>query len=251
MQELYRHLSKRELEALLEIVHQSLLVEQDDELHSLLLRVKEFVPCANIVAGLGRIGPSRNFDGFLKIVNVSYPLDWIALYLEKGYEAVDPVLKRNFHSFQTQLWSDTFREATSPREKAFVKHAADFGLVQGITIGMPARRHSAGSVFSFAGPEMGEHPRHATVLEYLLPHLHVALMRIAFSPGGKALSLSPREREVLQWMKEGKTSWEVSQILRLSERTVNFHVQNVLAKLHASNRSQAVAVAIEQGLIGL
>jgi LuxR family quorum-sensing system transcriptional regulator SolR len=61
--------------------------------------------------------------------------------------------------------------------------------------------------------------------------------------------LSIREREVLQWVKEGKTNGEIARILSISERTVKFHVQNTLAKLHASNRGHAVVRALASGLI--
>ena len=62
--------------------------------------------------------------------------------------------------------------------------------------------------------------------------------------------LSNRELEVLKWIKEGKTSYETSVILSISERTVNFHVGNIIRKLDVINRIQAVAKALEKGLIG-
>lgn len=61
--------------------------------------------------------------------------------------------------------------------------------------------------------------------------------------------LSKREEEVLTWSKRGKSSWEISAILNISERTVNFHVNNIMQKLNVVSRIQAVAVAIERGLI--
>ncbi len=61
--------------------------------------------------------------------------------------------------------------------------------------------------------------------------------------------LSMREREVLKWLKSGKSSWDISVILGISERTVNFHINNVMKKLEAVTRTQAVATAIENELI--
>jgi len=63
-------------------------------------------------------------------------------------------------------------------------------------------------------------------------------------------SLSDRELEVLRWISEGKTNWEISKILRISERTVKFHVQNTLCKFGTTRRSQAVGVAMSLGLMG-
>lgn len=61
--------------------------------------------------------------------------------------------------------------------------------------------------------------------------------------------LSKRERVVLEWLKKGKSSWDISKIMNISERTVNFHIYNIIQKLDALNRTHAVAIAIEKGLI--
>ncbi|MEW6187199.1 MAG: helix-turn-helix transcriptional regulator [Thermodesulfobacteriota bacterium] len=63
--------------------------------------------------------------------------------------------------------------------------------------------------------------------------------------------ITRREREVLQWLQQGKSSWEISAILGLSERTVNFHVYNLMEKVGAVNRPQMVTMALRQGLIDL
>jgi len=60
--------------------------------------------------------------------------------------------------------------------------------------------------------------------------------------------LTQREREVLQLVAEGATNREIAAALFVSENTVNFHMKNILAKLHLKNRAQAVAYAIRSGL---
>lgn len=61
--------------------------------------------------------------------------------------------------------------------------------------------------------------------------------------------LSAREKEVLNWLKHGKSSWDISAILGISERTVNFHIYNIMKKLEVVNRPQAVAVATHLGML--
>ena len=63
--------------------------------------------------------------------------------------------------------------------------------------------------------------------------------------------LSEREIECLRWSAIGKTSWETSLILRISERTVNFHLQRAAAKLGVKGQRAAVARAIATGTIRL
>jgi len=81
--------------------------------------------------------------------------------------------------------------------------------------------------------------------EELLVNIKEALQ--TRGPGKGQLSL--REKEVLTWLKKGKTSWDISIILCISERTVNFHIKNIMEKLDAVSRTHAVVKAIEKGLI--
>lgn len=63
------------------------------------------------------------------------------------------------------------------------------------------------------------------------------------------VSLTQRESECLTWTANGKTSWEISVILGVSESTATFHLRNAGVKLKASNRAHAVAKALHLGLI--
>ena len=60
-----------------------------------------------------------------------------------------------------------------------------------------------------------------------------------------ALRLTLREAEVLHWLKEGKTNWEISAILGNSEKTVGKHLENIFHKLNVENRTAAVRMAME------
>lgn len=61
--------------------------------------------------------------------------------------------------------------------------------------------------------------------------------------------LTPREIECLQWAALGKSEWEISQILGISEHTSEKHLLNAKTKLAAANRVQAVAEAMRHGFI--
>lgn len=241
---------------LLDLINRLLGVHSTKDFKAVLTDVPNVVPCEKVFAGLGKITSKDNLEVILSIVDVSYPAEWLNIYFNKNYATADPILKAHLKTFgsrpKLQLWSDTIHDVASPDEKNFIGEATSFGLGQGMTGGLVDREQNIGSIFSFAGKRMGEHtPHHAVAIEYLLPHLHMAFLR-TYSPPVKIKSpLSSREREVLRWLKEGKTSWETSQILNVSERTINFHVQNILVKLHASSRGHAIALAIEQKLIQL
>ena len=61
--------------------------------------------------------------------------------------------------------------------------------------------------------------------------------------------LTPREREVLAWVAQGKSAWEIGEILDITKRTVDEHVQSAVRKLDAVNRTHAVALAVRDHVI--
>ena len=65
----------------------------------------------------------------------------------------------------------------------------------------------------------------------------------------KLVDLNDREVEALTWVARGKTSAEIAQILALSKRTIDFHIDNARSKLGAATRTEAVIKAADGGLI--
>ncbi len=61
--------------------------------------------------------------------------------------------------------------------------------------------------------------------------------------------LSPREMEVLKWTACGKTCAEISSFLDLSEETIRSQIKSLCKKLNASNKTQAIAVALTHGIL--
>jgi LuxR family transcriptional regulator, quorum-sensing system regulator BjaR1 len=68
-------------------------------------------------------------------------------------------------------------------------------------------------------------------------------------PARRMPQLTPRERECLLWCAKGKTNWEISRILGLSERTVEHYLARAYRKLGSRDRARAVAAARRHGFI--
>ena len=63
--------------------------------------------------------------------------------------------------------------------------------------------------------------------------------------------LTERELEVLKLMARGLNNAEIAEALVVSKRTVDSHINSILAKLQVSNRTQAALYALRQGLVSL
>lgn len=79
-------------------------------------------------------------------------------------------------------------------------------------------------------------------------YFHHHMLRIFGRGDEKAIIVSAREIDCLRWMAAGKTAWEASAILGISERTVRFHLNAAREKLQCATTTQAVAKAISQQL---
>ena len=84
---------------------------------------------------------------------------------------------------------------------------------------------------------------------YLSPRIATMLVKDAAQPVRRSGALSPRELGVLRLVAAGLSNRQIASALKISERTVKFHVTAIFNKLGAENRARAVALAAERGLL--
>ena len=72
---------------------------------------------------------------------------------------------------------------------------------------------------------------------------------LAYDP--EMAALTAKELEILKWIKHGKSNGEISEIVAVSVKTIEYHVANIFRKLGASNRTAAVVIAIQNKLLAL
>ena len=185
-------------------------------------------------------------------VNISFPEEWLREYFSRNYHQMSALSIQNFATYKPQYMTETWEKHRQPNEIKSL--CLDFGIREGYAHGScPLVRGQNGSMFCFSGSSMEYNKHTEAILELVVPHLHLALSHIFGNrkPDKNKVVLSTREKEVLNWLKQGKSSWDISVILGISESTVNYHVYNIMQKLEVVNRPQAVAVAVRLGLIDL
>jgi LuxR family transcriptional regulator, quorum-sensing system regulator SolR len=179
----------------------------------------------------------------------NYPVIWQKCYQAQNYLAVDPTVVRGSQSTMPFVWSDElFVTARNLWEDAKA-HGLEFGWaqscrdVQGISGMLTLSR----SQENLSGSELLDKTAEMIWLVQLA-HFGMARRLIPKLLPEAEVTLSKREIQVLRWTAEGKTSSEVADILRIAERTVNFHITNAVIKLNASNKT---AAAIRASVLGL
>lgn len=202
--------------------------------------------------------PSGSVHKNEHIILNGYPDEWREHYYRQGFAHIDPVVSYANHHISPVNWSEASLRHIVDGEADFrvMDEATTFGLTYGWTFPM----HDAGyswSLFSIAKPSRHEFIEHDHDPRVPLTYLAVSAIHAAviedrygqFEKESVANSLTVKEREVLAWAAEGKTAWETSVILRVSESTIRFHLKNASAKLGASNKAHAVAKLLLYGIL--
>lgn len=183
---------------------------------------------------------------------VTYSPEWVDHYKAERFVNVDPTIQIGLRRMLPIDWSEFSREERKVRR--LFGEAEEFGLGrQGISLPVHGRHGDRAlvSITSDAGDREWQHLRLQFMRDFqlLALHLHQAILRIE---GGETLecpTLSPRERECLLWVAEGKTYWETAMILGLSEHTVRCYLESARHKLRAANTTHAVNKATKANLL--
>ena len=174
----------------------------------------------------------------------TWPQEWLAHWMTQNYIAVDPIINQLLMRNEPIRWQDA-RRATDEIGIRILDEAAQFGLVDGFTVPVYTREGIiVGISIGAEKYELGRHDETCLHMAAIYFHAKLERLRARMMPPSSTQRLTPRERECLSWVAAGKTDWEISQILAISEQTAHEYVQNALMKLKATTRAQAVATAI-------
>jgi len=179
----------------------------------------------------------------------SYSSDWMVRYYEQNYTDMDPVRNRIKSSRIPFFWDDMMKNTDlNKTEIKFMEEAREAGVKDGIGISMPGQLGEiAGIGLARNHDEKTKDYRALSDLQLLSIHYNEIIR--SFIQPAQEIKITKREKEVLLWSSEGKTDYEISFILGISENTVRFHWKNIFKKLDAHGRVYATAKAIRLQLI--
>jgi DNA-binding CsgD family transcriptional regulator len=185
----------------------------------------------------------------------TYSAEWQKHYSQQNYVNIDPVVRAGLGGVLPVDWSKLRIE--DPLVLKFLGEAQEFKIGR-VGLSIPIRgKHGEFALFSAtADMSTGEWDKQ-------LRHLSRDLMLLAYQFHDWAIKvegieneisldlLTAREKDCLRWRSQGKTDWEISELIGISQSTVKFHLENARARLHATNTVHAVSKALAHGLISI
>jgi DNA-binding CsgD family transcriptional regulator len=171
----------------------------------------------------------------------------------------DPVIIRSRTATAPFVWDFTLYDPANEVHAELLALRRANGSRGGVCIPVP-EAWTGRSVLYLSGTSFDASERTLLAMRLLTGHFAACAYAIGVSEerSGRGVSgnletgdLSQRERQVFGWLAFGKTSWDVSVIMGISEHTVNEYIASGIAKLKASNRTEAVLRALLTNQIDL
>jgi LuxR family quorum-sensing transcriptional regulator LasR len=189
---------------------------------------------------------------FVEQVESNYCPTWRQRYDKQFYVQIDPTVSHACSSLSPLLWSDDMY--TSDVQNSFRDEARQYGLAEGVTFPVHSRNGDFALLslsLARSDEQARQHTRAMLTWGALLATMtHATMGRIVKDhSAARAPTLTRRETEVLRWIADGKSNWEISRLVEISEHGVSHHVRNILLKFDVCSRHQAVAQAHVFGLL--
>lgn len=182
------------------------------------------------------------------------PPDWREYYHEQRFYRHDPLLAKEIVSRAPFSRTEALAEFDSPHARQMIALATEAGLRDTLSMSWwlgPDTLVGTTIYFSVSDPCLDELARR--ILQSAAALFCARYMELSGTPPivpqEEFVVLTPRERDVLQWIALGKTKLETAEILGISMSSVKRHCENASGKLGAKTMAGAVARALSSGLI--
>lgn len=179
-----------------------------------------------------------------------WPQDWLALYMERNFVAVDYGVAEARRRLEPFSWNEAKAERDLSRaEQALWDEANRWGWLDGFSVPI----HGPGGYFAIVTMARESEGVEASLRLHLrmlslLTHDRCRELAGLGSVSDLAEPLTARELECMRWVAAGKTDPEISEILEIGAATTKTHIEGARRKLGATTRSQAVARLVFAGL---
>ncbi len=181
------------------------------------------------------------------VIAAQCPAEFLEVYASRDYVRFDPTLQRALRSARPFEWTASRYDKEEPRLVGLVQLLADFRFSRGFIVPIHGPGGCEAGV-GLAGEDIDLTTKTKPSIQLRALYAFERIRQLASAKFEEKSPLTRREREVLAWSAQGKSASEIGEILNVDKRTVDEHAQTALRKLGATNRTQAVALAIRYRL---
>jgi LuxR family transcriptional regulator, quorum-sensing system regulator BjaR1 len=175
---------------------------------------------------------------------------WARRYFERNYFSIDPTLSELRLRSTPFSWEEMEAKYRQRSSQALFSDARDAGFREGLDVPWHTADGLMG-VVTLRGDRLDLSPEAKPVLRLVATYYAEVARELSEigddSPGEERLSV--RQLECLVWAAEGKSDWEISQILNIAEGTVHRHFERIRERLNVATRIQAIVIALRNGWI--
>lgn len=172
--------------------------------------------------------------------------EWFARYESERHFLHDPCAARSRLAAEPFLWHELPVDSLTARGRLVMNEASEFGMNDGLCVPIHVPL-SGPAVVTAASDRIEIPPGTFPLVEAICVHTFRKLSALEVrADEERAPPLTPRERELLQWSAQGKSTDDISCILGVTTNTVESHHRNIREKLDAINVAHAIVKALRR-----
>lgn len=202
------------------------------------------------VAGSYDLIRGTSYAPVMRSIAFGYPADLVIAYHALDYARLDVAARRCIATGQVLTWDEAWSSASISREEQeFRNSLVSMSNLNALAVPCFGPKQRIGYVSLLPGdPARVYTNSERRRLQAIAQVGHLRLCELLFAQT-KEFTLSPREREILHWVAQGKSNSVIAQLVNCSANTVDTHLRRAYAKMDVSDRTTAAIKAIGLGLI--
>jgi len=222
-----------------------------------MLQVEQIVKSLGFERFLFAVVPKPGAPNAGIFLHSTYPEEWRKYYDSQNLRSDDPTVSHCFKSMSPFIWlPESFQ---TPEQKRLYEEASSFGLRTGVTLPIHGLSGEVGMLTCVRDDlsdqnfrqDLKQNLSSLSLLRDVVCDAMSAYITMEITVDKATPKITVRELDCLRWMAIGKTTWEISRILSISEAGVNFHISNLRNKFGVNRRNEVVIKAIRTGIITL
>jgi DNA-binding CsgD family transcriptional regulator len=179
--------------------------------------------------------------------------EFLKVYRERGYDKVDPIRPLGADREEPFFWSEVPKLVKLTKaQKDYLLFLKEFGIRDGISVPVFGAKGSVAVVIAGTiTQDLRIGPDDLLDLRLVCAFVHKRYLQLYGTSDQELPTLTKREREVLGWIAQGKSTGVIAGILGISEHTVDTLTRRTFQKLGVNDRISAVLKAVGAGLVSI